>query len=429
MTTVEDKRREAILTTLDPVGFSKAWEAFQTSSTDLRDGAVRAEDDGGACRLYDAIAAYVGHAPARAAQGAAKPYGWHAAANGLFTVDEHVAEVWRGHMGLDVTSVYAAQPPRMRLEAIEECAVYLEHTSGKHSGADFAKAIRALAAQPPAAPVEMETCGICMGSGYSNHPDRGEICATCNGSGGVAPLQRLSAASEPVTKEALMVAGKRAYLKWLKSPHSVNADMLFEEIAREVLALLPGEPQASSADTAHALNEWADLGSNALQWLRNIKDGISTADEALAEMKSNYDRVLALSRAQPQAANAIEMDQMIERMNRALAKADYEAERAGDLENELDQLRAEPQAATEYAWLIEAGWTGTASIEYWCGCEITGGGGVQHQWSFDHSRAIRFARKEDAKRTASILIDGEAYRIVERGWDAAPPLSRPEGKR
>jgi hypothetical protein len=56
-----------------------------------------------------------------------------------------------------------------------------------------------------------------------------------------------------------------------------------------------------SADTAHVLNEWADLGSNALQWLKNIKDGISTADEALADMQFDYDRVLALSRAEPQA--------------------------------------------------------------------------------------------------------------------------------
>jgi hypothetical protein len=32
-------------------------------------------------------------------------------------------------------------------------------------------------------------------------------------------------------------------------------------------------------------------------------------------------------------------DGMIEQINRALAKADFEAERAGDIENELDELR------------------------------------------------------------------------------------------
>lgn len=57
-------------------------------------------------------------------------------------------------------------------------------------------------------------------------------------------------------------------------------------------------------EIAHALNEWADLGSNALQWLRNVKDGISTPDDALAEMKSNYDRVLGLSRAALRSAAA-----------------------------------------------------------------------------------------------------------------------------
>lgn len=64
-----------------------------------------------------------------------------------------------------------------------------------------------------------------------------------------------------------------------------------------VAALTTPNTEQRRDGAAHALNEWADLGSNALQWLRNIKDGISIADEALAEMKSNYDRVLAMSRA------------------------------------------------------------------------------------------------------------------------------------
>jgi DnaJ-class molecular chaperone len=32
---------------------------------------------------------------------------------------------------------------------------------------------------------EYETCERCAGSGFSNHPDSGEICETCGGSGGV----------------------------------------------------------------------------------------------------------------------------------------------------------------------------------------------------------------------------------------------------
>lgn len=44
-----------------------------------------------------------------------------------------------------------------------------------------------------------ETCGVCMGSGYSNHPDSGEICQTCNGSGASKPRVRVKASSARIT--------------------------------------------------------------------------------------------------------------------------------------------------------------------------------------------------------------------------------------
>ncbi len=47
----------------------------------------------------------------------------------------------------------------------------------------------------------------------------------------------------------------------------------------------------------HALNEWADLGSTSIQWLRNIRDDISTVDEALEGTENQYRRILELSRA------------------------------------------------------------------------------------------------------------------------------------
>lgn len=37
----------------------------------------------------------------------------------------------------------------------------------------------------------------------------------------------------------------------------------------------------------HIANEWADMACNGIQWLHNIKEGISTADEALANMAEN----------------------------------------------------------------------------------------------------------------------------------------------
>ena len=37
----------------------------------------------------------------------------------------------------------------------------------------------------------------------------------------------------------------------------------------------------------HAANEWADATCNALQWMRNVRDGISTPDEAIAAIESD----------------------------------------------------------------------------------------------------------------------------------------------
>ena len=70
----------------------------------------------------------------------------------------------------------------------------------------------------------------------------------------------------------------------------------------------------------------------------------------------------------------------------------------------------------EFGWVIEAGWTTAPKLKYWSGCNVTGGGGVQHTWRGDHAQAVRFAREKDAKTIAMALIDGEAYRVVEHVW-------------
>jgi Lar family restriction alleviation protein len=57
----------------------------------------------------DAVAKWNERQTVVVAQGQkSEPYGWHAAANGLFSVDKRCADVWKHHMGLDVTPVYAA---------------------------------------------------------------------------------------------------------------------------------------------------------------------------------------------------------------------------------------------------------------------------------------------------------------------------------
>jgi hypothetical protein len=46
---------------------------------------------------------------------------------------------------------------------------------------------------------------------------------------------------------------------------------------------------------AHMANEWADMATNGIQWLRNIRDGVSAPAVALAEMEENLTRIRALS--------------------------------------------------------------------------------------------------------------------------------------
>lgn len=41
----------------------------------------------------------------------------------------------------------------------------------------------------------------------------------------------------------------------------------------------------------HEANEWADAACNGVVWLRNIRDGISTPQQALTEMESNLTRI------------------------------------------------------------------------------------------------------------------------------------------
>lgn len=51
---------------------------------------------------------------------------------------------------------------------------------------------------------------------------------------------------------------------------------------------------AEMASEEHIANEWADMATTAIQWLRNVQDGISTPAEALAEKESNLVRLRSL---------------------------------------------------------------------------------------------------------------------------------------
>ena len=74
----------------------------------------------------------------------------------------------------------------------------------------------------------------------------------------------------------------------------------------------------------------------------------------------------------------------------------------------------------EYGWVIEAAWTEAPTIKYWCGFVVTGGG-LQHEWRNNASKAARFAREQDAKKMAITMFSdtGEAYRVVEHVWSVS----------
>lgn len=49
----------------------------------------------------------------------------------------------------------------------------------------------------------------------------------------------------------------------------------------------------------HASNEWADMATNGLQWVKNIRDGVSTPAEAIASLEANLEHCKGV---QPDAA-------------------------------------------------------------------------------------------------------------------------------
>lgn len=60
----------------------------------------------------------------------------------------------------------------------------------------------------------------------------------------------------------------------------------------------PDGRQPEKTSPAHIANEWADMATNGIQWLRNVRDGISTPETALKEMESNLLRIQALQAGQ-----------------------------------------------------------------------------------------------------------------------------------
>lgn len=60
-----------------------------------------------------------------------------------------------------------------------------------------------------------------------------------------------------------------------------------------------------------------------------------------------------------------------------------------------------------YGWVIEGAWSHVQTPDYWVGSSA---------WSQDHTRALRFARKQDAEQAAAMMLDGIRVRVCEHAW-------------
>lgn len=61
----------------------------------------------------------------------------------------------------------------------------------------------------------------------------------------------------------------------------------------------------------------------------------------------------------------------------------------------------------EDGWVIEGAWSHVTTPDYWQGSSA---------WGSDPYLALRFARKLDAERAASLMLDGVKVRIREHWW-------------
>ena len=57
---------------------------------------------------------------------------------------------------------------------------------------------------------------------------------------------------------------------------------VFDELFRRFREL-----EANLAECEHVANEWSDVATNGLQWLKNIQHNVSTVDEALAALSGD----------------------------------------------------------------------------------------------------------------------------------------------
>jgi hypothetical protein len=87
----------------------------------------------------------------------------------------------------------------------------------------------------------------------------------------------------------------------------------------------------------HCANEWADMATSGLQWLKNVRDGISTADDAIANMELMLEHCNDVTM---QASSANYKSLAREKSDRATAR-----------ENRKEAMKARPPSDAE-PWVV-----------------------------------------------------------------------------
>ena len=86
------------------------------------------------------------------------------------------------------------------------------------------------------------------------------------------------------------------------SPAALRAEHNYQTTRTALIAALTATP---GEKWRHIANEWADAATNGLQWLRNVKDGISKPEDGIDCMLRNIKRIQDIPRpAMPRLAAA-----------------------------------------------------------------------------------------------------------------------------
>ncbi|WP_157733213.1 TFIIB-type zinc ribbon-containing protein [Bosea sp. AS-1] len=109
----------------------------------------------------------------------------------------------------------------------------------------------------------------------------------------------------PITPERLAEVRERFNAIPHADPDSLTGHVKGMLALIDSIAAAPAP--ASGVDAVkHEANEWADLASTGFQWLKNIRDGISTVDDAITNMEEGFKHCREVQALSPAATSGSE---------------------------------------------------------------------------------------------------------------------------